>query len=137
LGAPGLLLPPSVGHPTRFVQLSADMQELLLADPAPVMDQPPEDLQLLQAEHQVAEELLLPARFTGKNGFHHALQRIQAQIIEPLAECESLALGEVCGAIQSPSHYFTQQREERWPRHQFYSGWIHNFFGRYAASFKV
>lgn len=93
---------PSAHHAAGLVDAADDKHELLGADPTTVMDDAPQDAEDFELEVEILEERKL-APGGQVQGAHRQLQRVQCCLVEPLAEREALALGQVGRPGQRPA----------------------------------
>jgi hypothetical protein len=107
------------------------IDQLLLADPATLMHQPPEHAQFLQQQIQRGEIAELLFRGAATHGADGALERIEAQVVKALAKGEALAFRDVRGAVQSPADNLPQERIKR--RCFAAAGFVHAKISRLAT----
>ena len=96
------LFQPPASHPSGFVDPADDEDKLLLADPALPMHEPPEHAELFEQEIQLSEkrDFFRTRTVDGADAEH---QRIERQIVEPLAEGEAVALRDRGRALERPA----------------------------------
>lgn len=83
---------PSPGDPSCFIDASDDVDQLLLAYPALVVNYPPEDTEQLQLQVQVLKEQRFS--FWGRpQGLRRQQQTFEGDVVNSLAHGESVALG--------------------------------------------
>jgi hypothetical protein len=101
-------LEPAANHAPDLIELLRDEQQLLGADPAALMDQPPEDAQFFQVKIGAAQwsGLLVRGRV---NGFDGEFEAVKGEPVQSLTEGEALAPGQGCGAVECPAGEVHQQ----------------------------
>ena len=104
---------PAAGHAANFVNAPIDKEQLLLADPALVMHQPPEHAQLFEQQIQLDQQGGFGG-FGSIEGAHGQHQRVKGGVVESLAEGEPVAFGKVGRAVKRPASEFGQGGVDGW-----------------------
>jgi hypothetical protein len=100
---------PAACHTTQLIEHAANVQQLSLADPAPLLDKAPQNAKFFQLQIQLTQMAasLLSRRV---DRTHDLLKTIEREIIQALSESEPLAFREIRGPIQRPTHQLTDDR---------------------------
>ncbi len=100
---------PSSSHPANFVQTARNEEQLLSADPSPVVNEPPQDPKRFEPQVQLIEK----AGFFGAadvDGANGQQQRVKRFVVEPLAKSKPLRFREAGGPVERPANGFGQAR---------------------------
>ncbi len=100
-GSAANLAEPSAGHASGFIQALGNVEELLLADPAEVMDDPTEDTKKVEVQVDVFKmplfvQGLSPASLGDEE------EGVEREVVDALSHGESMGLWDVGGALEGP-----------------------------------
>jgi hypothetical protein len=100
---------PPTCHTAQLIEHAANVQQLSLADPAPLLDKGATEREVLPASNSTHSDGRFFA-FRRVDRTHDLLKTIEREIIQALSKSEPLAFREIRGPIQRPTHQLTDDR---------------------------